>query len=174
MNFKRLGAISVFALILLILITWLVTSSDRPAATFQGYTNTDSRGITQPFRLARFTITNRSELYLSCSQGALEIEIDGKRVRNTNRCGLQYDPIIEPRKAIVVTMATPENATRWQSEFLLKEVTFGLPTTKRSKLLLRLRQLGATWQHGYSLRSQFVDNEASMLARTNSLYPPNR
>ena len=122
------------------------TFSAQISVTFLGYTNVDSRGISQPFTLALFRIENRSGKSLSCQQGVRELEVGGKWIQETNRIGFQYDPILEPKGTLILSMAAPTDVTRWRSSFLITQMHGYRYVITQNRLSILLDHVGLHWQ----------------------------
>ena len=126
-------------------LAWRQISTEQISVTFLGYTNVDSRGISQPFTLARFRIENHGDQSLSCQQGVRELEVGGKWIQETNRVGFQYDPILEPQGTLTVSMQAPVNVTRRRNSFLITRMHGYRYVVAETKLSTLLNDLGLKW-----------------------------
>lgn len=146
---QRLAMAALGAIGLGLLVVWLVQlrAARQPIAVqFLGYTNVDSFGISQPFTMAHFRITNQANATLTCGVGGVEFQIGGKWVPDTNRLAHQYGWILRPRATLLKAVAVPPTITRLRARFHVTSTPSQNQIKTRLKLERWLNRIGIRWR----------------------------
>jgi len=146
---QRLALAAIVVAGLGLLTVWLAQSrsaNHQVSVTFTGCTNVDAFGISQPFTLAHFQLTNQGSATLACGLGMVEFKIGEIWVPDTNRQASQYGPILRPRAMLSRAVALPPETTHLRASFLLT------PTPSHGQIMFRLnlettlQRFGVRWR----------------------------